>query len=357
MIPTPLDFPTGIALLGSATTDSTPQAIQILWGAILFLAGFILAVLTSALWRKNREHQRPLESSKSLPQSLLNNSSKLFFARYESGDNLVFISPGVETITGIRPEELISGTISLHSAIHELDRHLPEQAATSRARLDPESIQYQCRIRTPDGSWRWMHVEQIAILDSRGRAHAHETISQDITDQYRLQEKTLEQLKLQQLRSSALEHIVSAEDLPAGFEPTLELIKNYFPLDHASILEMDFHSHTASEISTNPSGSGIDSPAKLPLEGKVAENWMRRIQGGEPMVISPSTIKSEASIIRNAFEGDMACSILIVPLMVNGKVEHAIFLQQSRRAPKRKTLGSPSVTAQSLYCRRKISLI
>ena len=329
MIPTPLDFPTGIFLLGAAATEGNPQSLQIIWGATLFLAGVIFGSLTLGWWLKSRSARRSADMMNNLPNSSLSRTPKLIFARYESGDKLVYISPGVEALTGICPEDLISGKTRLHSLIHELDRHLSEQAATSRSQLNPESIQYQCRIRTPEGNWRWMHVEQMTILDNHGRPRAYETIFQDITDQYRLQEKTLEQLKLQKLRSSALEHIVTAEDLPVGFEPTLDLITNYFPLEHASILEIDFDSHSAREITGNSAGAEEQVSSMLPLQGKVAENWMQRIQGGEPMMISPRTIRNETTVIRHAFEANMNFSMLILPLMVNGKVEHAIYLQEN----------------------------
>lgn len=329
MIPTLLDHPTGMTLLGAVAEGDSSRSLGILGGAIFFLIGIAVGGLGLGWLLKSRIAHRSDTSMNPMPDSSLVNNSKLIFARYEHGDTLVFISPGVEKLTGVKPEELVSGRTSLHALIHDLDRHLSIQAAASRKELNPDPIQFQCRIATPDGNWRWIHVEQFANLDSHGRPQAYETIAQDITDQYRLQERTLEQLKLQQLRSSALEHIVTAEDLPVGFEPTLELITKYFPLEHASVLEMDFNSHTATEIICSPVDADTRSPRMLPLEGPVAEHWMRRIQGGEPMMISPRTIRNESSVIRNAFEHDMKFAMLVIPLMVNGKAEHAIFLQES----------------------------
>ena len=311
-------------------------------GSMLNLAGecaliaLAAASLAGACWmllrrQQAREpdpgHDRVLDQPGAIFQQT--DTPEFLLARYDKQGELSFLSPIVTKTLGISPSEFVAGRRRIEEFVHPSDRPLLAKAEENRRRGKGTDMHYQYRLQRSDGSWHWMHARQIPITNHAGDIVAYESLSIDFTDRVDFERQQRRLLSLQKLSSSALEGLLNSEDLPAGFQPTLQLVGEHFPISRSSVLAIDYEELKAIEIFNEPAVQSPQGDPAVPLEGEIAAWWIRRIAGGVPVTISPRTLRDTEPRIRDAFKSNTASSMLILPLMINGMVKYAMIFHEA----------------------------
>lgn len=94
---------------------------------------------------------------------------------------------GVETITGHRKEDFISGLVRWEQLIHPEDMVRVDDLGEELRRLPGRSTEIECRILRKDGNPCWIHLVARSLCDESGRAVGIEGTIVDITDRKRIE--------------------------------------------------------------------------------------------------------------------------------------------------------------------------
>lgn len=134
-----------------------------------------LQVQAEELRQSEARHRRLIENLKGSHFVYVHNIDGVF--RY--------VSESITDILGYTPQEFMT-----HYGTH-LTAHPANQAARRHTDLSIQGIRqppYEVNIRHKDGSTRWLEVQEVPVLDTRGQVTAIEGVAQDITERKRAEE-------------------------------------------------------------------------------------------------------------------------------------------------------------------------
>ncbi len=111
---------------------------------------------------------------------------EVFWLGDPAKNQVLYISPGYESIWGRSCESLYAAPTSWIEAIHPDDRERIWHAATTKQSAGTYDEEY--RILAPDGSVRWIHDRAFPVLNDQGQIYRIAGIAEDITENKQTEE-------------------------------------------------------------------------------------------------------------------------------------------------------------------------
>ncbi|WP_433378820.1 diguanylate cyclase [Actinoplanes sp. CA-142083] len=150
------------------------------WVAVtgLFISFVLVAVRQSLALRDNNRLLDRLDGQRNRLESLLRHSSDITSICDAEG-KLRYVTPAVLPVLGHRPEDLDG--FPLVEFIHEDDRHELRSRLGVLYSGPGAQISYQARFQHADGSYRWIEVVAMNLLDEAG-VHGIVSNARDITE-------------------------------------------------------------------------------------------------------------------------------------------------------------------------------
>ncbi|MES9901059.1 MAG: PAS domain S-box protein [Sedimenticola sp.] len=186
---------------------------------------------------------------------------EVFWALSADRDNLLYVSPAIESIWGIKCQALYENTKMFSDAIHPDDR-TQWLNALENASHGAEPIETIYRVRRPDGTQRWVRDNAFPVHDKEGQVFRLVGVAEDITEKKQADDALRDsENKLRTIFNQSPDRIMTVE---GGGEILL--------MNHGAALEL-------------PSirSEGIDSATLLPT--KYQDNYRqlltRAFQNGE----------------------------------------------------------------------------
>ena len=96
-------------------------------------------------------------------------------------DNIVFVSPGFETITGYKPEKLIKNPGFIFELVHPEDKEILVDHEKNTFKSKPKDYSIIIRIITKGKKIRWIHHQCSPMLDEKGNYIGQRSTNHDIT--------------------------------------------------------------------------------------------------------------------------------------------------------------------------------
>jgi PAS domain S-box-containing protein len=147
-----------------------------------------LAVWNRTLRKRILQRTAALGESEQRFRQIAGNIHEVFWLTTIDRSNMLYISPGYETVWGRSCESLYQEPLSFINAIHPEDKaRLVELIERNRDR----DFQIEYRVVRPDGSIRWIRDRAFPIKDESGHYYRLAGIAEDIT----VSKKTEEELK------------------------------------------------------------------------------------------------------------------------------------------------------------------
>ncbi len=130
-----------------------------------------------------KQSEQALQSSEEKFRQLAENVREVFWIMPPTGDAILYVSPAYEQIWGRSCESLYQNPMSWAEAIHPDDR---EHAHANFSRqLRGETIDSEYRIRTPDGSEKWIRDRAFPVRDEAGALVRIVGIAEEMTERKR----------------------------------------------------------------------------------------------------------------------------------------------------------------------------
>ena len=146
---------------------------------------------------ERKRAEEALRSSEENFRELAENISNVFWIVSPATGEVVYVSPAYEEIWGRSIESLYRNPLSWVNAIHPDDRERTH--LLSARQLAGERTIEEYRIRTPDGTEKWVRVRSSPVHDQAGKLIRIVGISEEITERKRAEEllkQTAERLEL-----------------------------------------------------------------------------------------------------------------------------------------------------------------
>jgi len=133
-------------------------------------------------------------------RQLAENITEVFWMTNPAKTEMLYISPGYETIWGRSCQSLYESPQTWMNAIHPEDRDRVKQAALSKQTEGEFDEEY--RVVRPDGTFRWIRDRAFPIRDAAGQIYRLAGIAEDITERKRLRHQLLDTSDREQRRIS-----------------------------------------------------------------------------------------------------------------------------------------------------------
>ncbi len=228
--------------------------------------------------------------------------------------SIEYISPAVESLTGLNPEALTKSIVPFLKAVHPEDVGTLQQLYSDEV-YNPAPMAF--RLYRTDGRLIWLEGRNVAIRDGTGNIIAHEGILRDITERKHSEEHIQRQLE----RLNALRMIDSSITGNLGLQNTLnELIKHVLlqlSADAAGILLYDTLSSTLDYSASQGFGSDAILRRYGPNDRGLAG---RAIQSRQTIHISNPQEVREDPVLAALWQAEGIISYYGAPLIANGEV-------------------------------------
>jgi PAS domain S-box-containing protein len=145
---------------------------------------------------QRRRADDALRSSEERFRQIAESISEVFWLTTPDKHEIVYLSPGYETIWGQTREASYAAPQSWLEAIHADDRERVAQAAVTNQRAGTYDEEY--RIVRPDGTVRWVRDRAFPVLDGSGRLVRIAGVAEDVTARKESEDRlrvTTEQLR------------------------------------------------------------------------------------------------------------------------------------------------------------------
>jgi PAS domain S-box-containing protein len=139
---------------------------------------------------------------------------EVFWLSDPAKNQVLYISPGYETVWGRSCESLYASPKSWIEAIHPDDRERIWQAATTKQMTGTYNEEY--RIVTPDGSVRWIHDRAFPVLNDQGQTYRIAGIAEDITERKQTEEALRESEERFEKAFRSSPHPIGVTELESG---------------------------------------------------------------------------------------------------------------------------------------------
>lgn len=170
---------------------------QILKGIFFILATSLLLFLTlRRAFQKRQASEAEVQKTEALYRTAITAANAVPYHRHYQTNRFLFIGPGIQKLTGYKPEEFTPAlweTISQETVLHGPLSELTETQAILKFRSG-NFIHWNsdCRIRRKDGTESWVSDVSVEILDDKGHPTGSIGILMDINDRILAERKTKE---------------------------------------------------------------------------------------------------------------------------------------------------------------------
>lgn len=144
-------------------------------------------VLGAAIARE--EAERELAEARAKYQALVEQvPAVVYVAEFGPEGEWLYVSPQIEQMLGITPEEWVSHPHPFRSLVHpeDLERVLD---AEERALAEGDAVRAEYRIRARDGRWLWILDEAVVVRDEDARPVYMQGLMYDISERRRTEER------------------------------------------------------------------------------------------------------------------------------------------------------------------------
>ena len=142
---------------------------------------------------ERKQSDQALRSSEEKFRQLAENVREVFFIMTPSGKEVLYISPAYREVWGATLESVYQNPMSWSDAIHPDDK---EQAGLLAVRqLQGELVVSEYRIRTPDGTEKWIRSRCSPVHDEAGVLIRIAGLAEDITAQKHYEDKLIQARK------------------------------------------------------------------------------------------------------------------------------------------------------------------
>ncbi len=156
-----------------------------------------------------REQHAALTESESRFRQMAEHFPGVFVMSDALGKDILYVSPGYQTVWGQPTEHLYRQPDSIAQSIHPQDR---DRVRVGIATLNPEqSGALEYRIVRPDGSIRWIWERSFPIKNAQGQVYRVTAVCEDITERKKIEEEL--RLSEQQLQSALAQRVQVNRDL------------------------------------------------------------------------------------------------------------------------------------------------
>lgn len=198
-----------------------------------------MAVLFSDITDRIRIRQALQESQRAMATLIGNLPGIVYRCANSPAWPMEFISKGCEEITGYTDADILSHRPDWNDLILEEDRGKVWNRI-QEAVVGGRNFEIEYRIRTADGTVKWMWERGCAIYSEAGQVEALEGFISDYTALKQAQEKLGRRLKLEQLVAE-ISHgfaVLAAEEIDAEINHALGRLVRELPFDRVSLAEM-----------------------------------------------------------------------------------------------------------------------
>jgi diguanylate cyclase (GGDEF)-like protein/PAS domain S-box-containing protein len=129
-----------------------------------------------------------LRESEEKFRQLAENIPEIFWITDVRQRKLHYLSPGFETLTGMRIEEVVHRPRSWLQVVHPDDR---ERVRLARKALPHAAFDVEYRIVRPDGGIRWIHDQAFPVCDEHGDVYRIAGIGADVTHRKEAEKKLI----------------------------------------------------------------------------------------------------------------------------------------------------------------------
>ena len=130
-----------------------------------------------------KEAEKALRDSEEKFRQLAENINEVFFVLTPGADQALYVSPGFERIWGLSSDTVYGNPMVWQESIHPDDLEQTRLMAARRPVGEP--VEFEYRIRTPDGLEKWVRSRSFPVLDQGGQLIRIVGIAEEITEQKR----------------------------------------------------------------------------------------------------------------------------------------------------------------------------
>ncbi len=127
-----------------------------------------------------------LRESEKLLRQITETIHEVFWMTSPRGDEVLYVSPGYETIWGRSVESVYRNPLSFLEAVHPQDR---ARIVAGLARQARGNHVEEFRVLQPDGTVRWVRNQAFPVRNERGEVYRVAGIATDITEQVQAREE------------------------------------------------------------------------------------------------------------------------------------------------------------------------
>ena len=138
---------------------------------------------------ERKQAEQALKDSEEKFRQLAENVREVFWMINSAGTELLYVSPAYEQIWGRSRASLYGSPMEWLDAVHADDRERAHKKFMKRLR--GQCIDFEYRIKTPDGQEKWIRDRAFPIRDGAGQVIRVAGIAEEITDQKRYESELL----------------------------------------------------------------------------------------------------------------------------------------------------------------------
>ena len=190
---------------------------------------------------ERRQAEAALQEAETLFRTLVEQTSIVVYR--DAPDTLgssLYISPQIETLLGYSAEEWLSEPSFWETLVHPQD--LPRVLADVEdyiSRKAQSSIEY--RLRTKDGSWRWVRDETVVVKNEAGLAQFVHGVFLDITERKQIEADLRQRAEEMSLLYQISLALTSGQDLYHALRAFVKELKHVMTVDAFHIGLYDEH--------------------------------------------------------------------------------------------------------------------
>lgn len=298
--------------------------------------------------------EEPLRESEKLLRQITETIHEVFWMTNPRGDEILYVSPGYESIWGRSVESLYRNPASFLDAIHPEDR---PRVVVGLARQVRGTHVEEFRVLHPDGTVRWVRDQAFPVRNEQGEVYRVTGIATDITEQVEAREEVqrlnrelegrieartreltaeiAERGRMEEVLRARSEHILvhrdallelarlDKSDFPEALHQILKAAAETLEVERASywILAAD-DSTIACEMLYLRSGGDVASTASgLTLAAEEYPHYFAAMSLNRPIVAHHARDDAATSAFAESYLGPLGItSMMDVPVWFHGRV-------------------------------------